>query len=178
MKKKNEAHELVLQCLTQALLQLMEKKPFSEIKISELCERAGVSRISFYRNFNSMPEILINYLSSCTDDWWEEFAKKPQEEFHEKFWEELLLLYKKNEKLIKLLSDNNMSYIIKNHIFDACGPKETQDIQTQYLRAMLAGAIYGIVEQWIKLGTNELPKKINIESFMKIAVEYKVVEND
>ena len=71
-----------------------------------------------------------------------------------------------------------MSYIIKNHIFDACGPKETQDIQTQYLRAMLAGAIYGIVEQWIKLGMNELPKKINIESFMKIAVEYKVVEND
>ena len=33
------------------ILQLMEKKPFSEIKISELCERAGVSRISFYRNF-------------------------------------------------------------------------------------------------------------------------------
>ena len=52
MKRKNEAHELVLQCLTEALLKLMEKKPFNEINVSELCEKAGVARASFYRNYD------------------------------------------------------------------------------------------------------------------------------
>ena len=116
MKRKNEAHELVLQCLTEALLKLMEKKPFNEINVSELCEKAGVARASFYRNYDSMQEILTNYLSSVTDEWWEEFVKYPEDEFHEKFWKELLLQYKKNEELIKLIYQNDMSYIIKNHI--------------------------------------------------------------
>lgn len=113
MKRKNEAHELVLQCLTEALLKLMEKKPFNEISVSELCEKAGVARASFYRNYDSMQEILTNYLSSVTDEWWEEFVKYPEDEFHEKFWKELLLQYKKNEELIKLIYQNDISYIIK-----------------------------------------------------------------
>lgn len=178
MKKKNEAHELVLQCLTEALLQIMERKPFSQISISELCERAGVSRISFYRNFNSMPEILVNYLSTSTDEWWEEFITIHKEDFHEKFWEELLTQYKKNERLIKLLFKNDMSYIIKNHIFNSCGPKENQEPQEQYLYAMLAGAIYGIVEQWIKLGMKEYPSKINMKDFIEFAGNYAVNDNE
>ena len=109
MKRKNEAHELVLQCLTEALLKLMEKKPFNEISVSELCEKAGVARASFYRNYDSMQEILTNYLSSVTDEWWEEFVKYPEDEFHEKFWKELLLQYKKNEELIKLIYQNDTS---------------------------------------------------------------------
>jgi len=124
MKRKNEAHELVLQCLTEALLKLMEKKPFNEISVSELCEKAGVARASFYRNYDSMQEILTNYLSSVTDEWWEEFVKYPEDEFHEKFWKELLLQYKKNEELIKLIYQNDISYIIKNHIFNSCGPTD------------------------------------------------------
>ena len=122
MKRKNEAHELVLQCLTEALLKLMEKKPFNEINVSELCEKAGVARASFYRNYDSMQEILTNYLSSVTDD--------------------------------------------------------GQDEQTKYLCAMVAGAIYGFVEQWIVLGMNDIPDTINMRKFLKFVSEYKVVSVD
>ena len=47
-----DAHILVMESLTEALIQLMRKKPLAEIKISELCDKAGVSRVSFYRNFD------------------------------------------------------------------------------------------------------------------------------
>ena len=142
MKRKNEAHELVLQCLTEALLKLMEKKPFNEINVSELCEKAGVARASFYRNYDSMQEILTNYLSSVTDEWWEEFVKYPEDEFHEKFWKELLLQYKKNEELIKLIYQNDMSYIIKNHIFNSCGKTgrtSRRNIFVQWLPVQFTG---------------------------------------
>ena len=46
-ERKNEAHDMVMESLTQALLQLMEKKPLSKINVSELCTRAGVGRVSF-----------------------------------------------------------------------------------------------------------------------------------
>ena len=53
MARKNEAHDAVVESLTQALLLMMEQKPLAQINISELCEKAGVSRVSFYRNFDS-----------------------------------------------------------------------------------------------------------------------------
>lgn len=108
----------------------------------------------------------------------EEFVKYPEDEFHEKFWKELLLQYKKNEELIKLIYQNDISYIIKNHIFNSCGPKDGQDEQTKYLCAMVAGAIYGFVEQWIVLGMNDIPDTINMRSFLKFGSEYKVVSFD
>ena len=61
MNRKNSAHSIVVESLTQALLILMEKKPLKEIKISELCKKAGVGRVSFYRNYSSMEEILVHY---------------------------------------------------------------------------------------------------------------------
>ena len=103
MNRKNSAHSIVVESLTQALLILMEKKPLKEIKISELCKKAGVGRVSFYRNYSSMEEILVHYLKKCTDDWWVEFSKKPQDEFYASFWDELLNEYRKNERLITLI---------------------------------------------------------------------------
>lgn len=48
----------VKQQLTQALLELLQKKTLAEISVSELTERAGVGRVSFYRNFHTKEDIL------------------------------------------------------------------------------------------------------------------------
>ena len=39
--------------IVTARLQLMQKKAFDRIYITELCRKAGVSRMSFYRYFES-----------------------------------------------------------------------------------------------------------------------------
>ena len=90
MERKNAAHELVIESMTEALMQLMRIKPLSEISISELCEKAGVSRLSFYRNFTSMDDILVQHLTACTDAWWAEFSQRSEEDFYQNFWTELL----------------------------------------------------------------------------------------
>ncbi len=51
-------HELAVECLYVALLQLMEVKPYESITITDICKRAGVSRMAYYRNYESKAEIL------------------------------------------------------------------------------------------------------------------------
>ena len=85
MARKNEAHDAVVESLTQALLLMMEQKPLAQINISELCEKAGVSRVSFYRNFDSMEQILLQHFIRCTDDWWADFKKKDSAAMSESF---------------------------------------------------------------------------------------------
>ena len=50
-----------------ALLQLMQKKAFDRISITELCRKAGVSRMSFYRNFESKEAVLKKWCARITD---------------------------------------------------------------------------------------------------------------
>ena len=41
-----------------ALLQLLHKKAFAQISVTEVCRKAGVSRMSFYRHFESREDVL------------------------------------------------------------------------------------------------------------------------
>ena len=62
MNKKQEANEFVKECITTALLQIMEGKDFEAITITELTRKAGVGRVSFYRNFESKEDVIRQYL--------------------------------------------------------------------------------------------------------------------
>lgn len=168
MTRKNDAHDMVMESITEALLKLMEKKPLAEINITELCRRAGVSRVSFYRNYSSMHDILVRYLTRCTDEWWNEFSKKPQTEFYETFWIELLGQYKSNEKLIRLLYENNASNLIKEHVFSCCKPEHGLNEQDSFIRAALAGALYGLVDEWIRRGMGDFPADFSLQKILKI----------
>ncbi len=57
MTQKNTANMLAKECIVHALLKLVKVKPVSSITISELCRLAGVSRMTFYRNYDSKEEI-------------------------------------------------------------------------------------------------------------------------
>ena len=166
MVRKNTAHDIVMESLTDALLKIMEQKPLAEINVSELCRRAGVSRVSYYRNFNTMEDILVQYLNKCTDEWWQDFSKKPESEFYRTFWSELLEQYRKNKKLIFLLYQNNASHLLKEHIFSRCSPKPDLEEKEAYIRAALAGFIYGLVDEWIRRGMKELPKQFHIQKIL------------
>lgn len=44
--------------IKRAMLELLAEKDYNSISVSELAERAGVARMSFYRNFNSTDDVL------------------------------------------------------------------------------------------------------------------------
>lgn len=54
-------NEVVRASITESLLLLMEKERLDKITIVELTRKAGVSRMSFYRNFLSKEEVLVAY---------------------------------------------------------------------------------------------------------------------
>lgn len=44
--------------IKESLLDLLNTKPLSKIKISELCEKSGVNRATFYRHYKTLQEVL------------------------------------------------------------------------------------------------------------------------
>ena len=58
MDKRKEANLHVKNSITDALIALMNEKSFETISVSEITNRARVSRVSYYRNFNSKEDMI------------------------------------------------------------------------------------------------------------------------
>lgn len=69
MDKRKEANLRVKKNITIALFQLMHEKSFSEISITELIKRAGVARVSFYRNYESKEDVLITLIDDILEQY-------------------------------------------------------------------------------------------------------------
>lgn len=57
MDKRKIANQLVKDRLFSALVDFAGEKDWSKVKVTELIEKSGVARASFYRNFKSVKKL-------------------------------------------------------------------------------------------------------------------------
>lgn len=60
--KGQELAQQSRRAITAALLDLMEKHPYEKITVKDIADKAGVARLTFYRNFSDKEDVLRNYL--------------------------------------------------------------------------------------------------------------------
>ena len=68
MDKKNKSNIRVRRAIIDALYGIMQDTPLDQITVTEIVEKAGVSRASYYRNFNSKEEVLISMVHDVLDE--------------------------------------------------------------------------------------------------------------
>lgn len=71
---KNKQNRFSRERITTALIQLAREKPLSSISIQELTDSAGVSRMTFYRNYASMEDVLISRIHDILEQYREDDA--------------------------------------------------------------------------------------------------------
>ncbi len=69
MNKKQELNAFIKDCITTALIKQMETQSLDKISVTELVKTAGVSRVSFYRNFESKQDVLEKHLMKLIQEW-------------------------------------------------------------------------------------------------------------
>ena len=58
MERVKRKESLFVESVVEGLWELLEDKSFEKISVSELVERAGIGRVTFYRNFSNKKEVL------------------------------------------------------------------------------------------------------------------------
>jgi len=62
--KPNRQVERTKSWIFDALMLLMDEKPYDKITVSDIAEKAGVARPTFYRNFDDKDEVILQYLNN------------------------------------------------------------------------------------------------------------------
>ena len=91
-----EKNSYVREHMLEALMKMLQETPISDITVSDLVQKAGVGRASFYRNFTTVEDILIQEERRLFDEWNEKYQRVPESERSD-FTESLLNFYKANE---------------------------------------------------------------------------------
>ena len=161
MNKKQEANAFVKECITTALLRMMETMPFDEIAITDLVKKAGVGRVSFYRNFESKKDVLEKHLVLLIKEWGKEFETlgDPQ-----KFSDTLSRHYYKYKDFYLLLYRQGLAEMIYETIRSACKLDEAQNNIERFFKSMIAGMIWGWIDEWMRQGMPEDPDEIALLS--------------
>lgn len=158
--RSNEGrNSYVMEHITQAMLSLWAEKPMEDISISELCEKAGVGRASFYRNFDSKEAVVTDYLHQIFHQYMEENKDIGTQPLSSQLGA-LFAHFEKHYDFYKLLNERKMLYLLENEMVDVCGLKPENAMLGAYAKAYAAYAMYGWVRVWFMRGMQDTAEEI------------------
>ncbi len=160
----------------EALCKLIDKKPFKAITVTELIEKAGVGRSTFYRNYDVKEDVLIERLDREFEKFYGyifnsnelmKFQLSPKlfvPVF--KFWESDSRII---ESVIKagrrgLLDAIFMKYI--NKIINEYDIFDLDKDELEYSAVIISGIVQSVLVKWVLDG-----KKLSPEQLTKIVSE-------
>lgn len=170
MDKRKIANQQVKDRLFHALIEIALQKDLSRITVTELIERSGVARASFYRNFSSVEEIIdygieemaIQYHSGMPSNM-EDFHSREAMLYKFRFYGEhadLVLSFHRANVTVTLLD------IITDCEIATSGDMPSTSI-SRYELYYYAGAFYNMMLCWLESGMRETPEAM-ADEFLRI----------
>lgn len=163
MGKHNEANALTKECILTALLRLMESEPYDKISITDITNLAGVSRMAYYRNYNSKEDILLKQLEEAEEKLLEEIGSENAHSIKE------VLIYvsnyiQENAAVIRAIYSANLGHLLSNMLSQrifSYFPVANASIEGRFAVPFYVGAILSVFQVWFHNGMKESCEEIS-----------------
>lgn len=151
-------------CIGEAVFSLMDKKPYEEIRVSDIVKRAGVSRMTFYHYYEQKEDALADYFHEIVNGYVRERSEiiKKGGKFHDPgSIEHALKYFDQYAAFILKLVDAHLYHII----LEAMNSFMMERIQPVYKIPpyelyFYGGALMNVFVMWEKNGKRETPESI------------------
>ena len=158
---KTSRKDFTKNCLATAFIELLEDHEISDISIQDIVDKAGFSRMAYYRNFNSLDEILDYYLFSYSEAFVEKtkinFATMGAEKFFITIFEHLG--DEKTRHIADIMYERGLIFTLYRSFLQIFNPKD-KDAKRLYDHRFIAGGVFGVYIRWAKLGYKETPEEL------------------
>ncbi len=146
--------------IADALLALLKRKSYKVITVSELCQEAAIGRKTFYRNFDTMEDVIDLILDDLLEVYRGSLRKIPSEDrlpFHFTF-------IKENVELFTILYHNGLIDLANRKfsvLITETMPSWSDDpIEQEYRSRFVCAGIEAIEGAWVEHNCRESISKI------------------
>lgn len=149
LKKNNiQANLEARRCIKSALLALLKKKSYDDIRMTDIINKSGVSRTCVYNNYKSKDEIMQDLYSKTI----ETVLSTPTGSLDSNLaW--LFNIAYQHKAYIRTLIDAGLA----NTFLDSLNER-SEDTSESFYSAIINGLCYNAVIEWVKSDTDESPQ--------------------
>lgn len=155
--------------IVQALFKLMSEYAFDKISVTDIAEKAGVGRATFYRYFKRKEDVIIYYFDHNAKEFIfsQRFYPRCKEDYI-KTVIKALTVFKENKEVFKLIKKARLEYIYLDYLnvnFVKTFENDYPDsgIYSPYI---YAGMLFNVSMAWL-----ENDCKDNVEDLSRIIVD-------
>lgn len=151
--------------LYDALLQLMKEKPFRDIQITEIADRAQVARPTFYLHYHSKEELLLSQVDVVFAEFLNELSNTVAEGNYDRLKYSILIFHywERNAEILQMVIQAGLHEEFRQRLrkyfllaitqLTAQNGKSKADEQIrEFIIDFESGGAYQILTQWIARG--------------------------
>ncbi len=148
--------------ISEALLRLLGTTPYADITVQMLADCAGVSRMSFYRNFGSKNDVMRYYLEKQTDRLLPESEFSEGAGFDPAYFHKLVEYLSDTREVGRLLIETGLFDLLRAE-FDRIYIVRARDRREMLRSTFIAGGICNVYYYWLVNGCREAPSDLAAE---------------
>ena len=153
LKRNNEeSRRDTRECIKNALVELLKNKHYSDITMTDIIRKSGVSRTGVYKNYKSKAEIMLDIYAVFVDDILAVLTGSIERNAIIVF-----TIAQKYRAAFEALIDAGLEH----HLLDMMN-ECYEDVADPYYMSMWIGLIYNMLMKWAKSKTDE-PLETTIE---------------
>lgn len=154
--------------ISLALYSLMIKHSYDEISVKDICAKAGVSRMSFYRYYSKKDDVFVDFCDERFEEFYSnlDYSKVTtisdfsleMFKYINKYYRQLKVLSKANRQFMLLDQLNSYArYIISNTKIDFFKEQKNNPIYAYFM----AGGLFNVIMYWLDSGMKVSPEEMN-----------------
>lgn len=154
-----QSEKYVDKYITESLFNLMKKKEYNNISITEICEKAGTGRMSFYRNFKSKDDIIKKWITNTTNIFLKSSDINYKTDSTKDYFVKLFTHLEKYKNEAFLIYKAGLFNLLKNEFDDKLIDIHREEYEN-YKSYFIAGGIFNVYYFWLTNGSKESPQEL------------------
>ncbi len=149
--------------IVEALFKLMNAYEYDKISVTDIAEKAGVGRATFYRYFKRKEDVIEFYFSHNTKEFLSEQRYYPRcRADYVRIARDVFVKFQKNKECFKLIRRAHLEYLYLDFLNQKMSEmfKEEYPEKSMYMPFLFAGMIFNVSMAWLENGCAEPADRI------------------
>ncbi|MFP7494936.1 TetR/AcrR family transcriptional regulator [Terribacillus saccharophilus] len=149
----------------EALNQLLEESDLEDITITDICKKAGVARVTFYKYYHTIYDVMTASVEMHVKNAIEKLSNlNPQSSIHVMLTDMIAELAESPMSLKRQINSNTHGVILDYFIYAVSRLSQADTIFNKKLKQpevlFIAGGMFSILTHWLKNDLQESPEQI------------------
>lgn len=160
MGSNQKANTFLKECMSDALIKLMETREFSKITINEIAEAAGVNRSTWFRNFPDKETALTFKLVQLWYRWTQEHGIHMRTRYTVENAHDFFCYCYQNRQLLSRIIASKQHAAIYEAFYQIMNPQFDTDAAECYQSRFYSYGLFGMLGEWNQRNYQDTPEEM------------------